>query len=176
MKNLFIALFLLVAFVTVAGEGQRSFVPVRETRADLTPGNEDNDKFIFRVYDTTVVTPQGETEPHFLGDEIAEKWTVVNELYRQKGEISVGFGTSYTEIAKPAVFNAVCRINNYYKKAVSKGMMSGDDARSQFSRILDCAIAAFHCDKTEKFETALMKVRDADQLIRIFGSVKIEVL
>ncbi len=52
-------------------------------------------------------------------------------------------------------------------------MMNREDARGQFSWILDCAIAAFHCDETEKFEKALMKVRDADQLIRIFGSVQI---
>ncbi|MGV8093561.1 MAG: hypothetical protein AB2L24_17005 [Mangrovibacterium sp.] len=182
MKSLFIALLLFNAFTALAGgkqhslpgEEQHDVVPVRETRAGLTPGKEDNEKFIFKVYDIPVI-PQGDTEPHFLGDEIAGKWTVVNELYLQKGEISIGFGTSYTDIAKPAVFNAVCRINNYYKKAVGKGMISREDARVQFSRILDCTIAAFHCDETEKFETALMKVRDADQLIRIFGSVKIEV-
>jgi hypothetical protein len=191
MKSLFIALLLFNAFTALAGgkqhalagerqrsipgERQHDVVPVRETRTDLTPGNEDKEKFIFRVYDTPVA-PQGETEPHFLGNEIAGKWTVVNELYLQKGEISIGFSTSYTDIAKPAIFNAVCRINNHYKKAVGKGMMSREDARAQFSKILDCAIAAFHCDETEKFETTLMKVRDAVQLIRIFGSVKIEVL
>ena len=152
-------------------------MPVKETQADRNTAKPENDnkQFIFKIYDISS-SPKKEVDSHFLGDEIAEKWASVTELYLRKGEISVGFGTSYTEMVKPSVFNAVNRVNNYYKKAVHKGIVKQEEAQKQFSWILDCALAAFHCDETANFELALMKAKDPEQIIQLFHSVKIEKL
>lgn len=148
--------------------------PVKETPTDrnipVTAAN--NEQFIFKVYGT-IDKPKGEIDAHFLGDEIASKWAIVNELYLRKGEVSVGFSTSYTETVKPSVFNAVCRINNYYKKAVNKGVIEKEKAQEEFLQILDCAVAAYQYDETEDFESALKKVKEAEQMIQLFKAVKI---
>ena len=174
-KNLLIIMAFLAISPVFAQQNLIALQPVKETKEERNPSKpvSNNEQFVFRVYSATD-TPKGEIEPHFLGDEIARKWTVVNELYLRKGEISVGFTTSYTETVKPSVFNAVCRLNNYYKKAVNKRLIQPEEAQKQFSWILDCTVAIFYCDETRKFETALMKVKDPDQIIHLFKSVQIE--
>lgn len=176
MKRIqFIILALLAISPLFAQQNLIALQPVKEIQADrkVSKPAGNNEQFVFKVFGTND-TPKGEIEPHFLGDEIASKWTVVNELYLRKGEVSVGFGTTYTETVKPSVFNAVCRLNNHYKKAVNKGLIQREVAQEQFSRILDCTVAIFHCSETGKFETALMKVKDPEQIIQLFNSVRIE--
>jgi len=178
MKKIHLIILAFLALSPVfAQQNLIALQPVKETPEERKPSKPEsnNEQFVFKIYSTTD-TPKGEIEPHFLGDEIARKWTLVNELYLRKGEVSVGFSTSYTETVKPSVFNAVCKMNNYYKKAVNKAMVDKEDAREQFLQILDCAIAAFQSDETAKFETALIKVKNPDQIILLFNSVKIEKL
>jgi hypothetical protein len=129
--------------------------------------------YIFKVYNSKEKA-KGEIEQHYMGNEIAEKWTIFNELYLHKGDITIGFGTSYIETAKPSVYNAVCRMNSYYKKAINKELIQFEDAKQQFSWILDCALAALQYDDTEKFERTLSKMKDPQQIIQLFNSVKIE--
>lgn len=171
--------FIILAFLALspvfAQQNLIALQPVKETPTDrkVSKPVSNNEQFVFKVYSTSD-TPKGEIEPHLLGDEIAGKWTLVNEMYLRKGEISVGFSTSYVETVKPSVFNAVCKVNNYYKKAVNKGLIQQEEAQKQFSRILDCAVAIFHCDETEKFESALLKIREPEQIIQLFNSIRIE--
>ena len=176
MKKYLILLGLIfVFFVSNANHDSIKSDPVEETPAgrvnSKTGGNDV--QFVFRIY-PTASEPKGEVESHFLGDEIAEKWTLVNELYLRKGDISVGFSTSYTEVVKPSVFNAVCKMNSYYKKALSKGLLNREEAQTQFMWILDCALAAFASDETKNFESALMKAKAPEQINQIFRAVKIE--
>ena len=176
MKKYLILLGLIFAFfVSKANHDSIKSDPVEETPAGRVNSKiaSNEVQFVFRIY-PTAIEPKGEIESHFLGDEIAEKWTLFNELYLRKGEINVGFSTSYTEIVKPSVFNAVCKMNNYYKKAIGKGLVSKDEAQLQFSWILDCALAAFASDDTKSFESALMKVRAPEEINQIFSAVNIE--
>ncbi len=178
MKKILILTGLLITFLASTASINPDVInPVKETPEErpkqASAGNEV--VFVFRVYDTANEA-NGEIESHFLGDEIAAKWTLVNELYLRKGEISVGFSTSYTEIAKPSVFNAVCKMNNYYKKAIGKGLINKEDAQQQFKWILDCALAAFASDETKSFEAALMKAKSPEQINQLFQAVKIEKL
>ena len=176
MKKIHFVIWVFLAISPVfAQQNLIAMQPVKEIPADrkVSKPVNSNEQFVFKIYSTSD-TPKGEIEPHFLGDEIARKWTAVNELYLRKGEVSVGFSTSYTETVKPSVFNAVCKMNNYYKKAVNKGMVEKEDAREQFSQILDCALAAFQYDETENFESALKKTKEPEQIIQLFNSVKIE--
>ena len=71
---------------------------------------------------------------------IAEKLAMVNELYLHKTNISVGFGSSYTETFKTSILNAVYTMNTYYKKALRRKIITEDEAHKQYVWILDCAI------------------------------------
>lgn len=130
-------------------------------------------QFVFKVYSCNS-TPEGEVETHYMGDAIAVKWTMVNELYIRKTEVSVGFGSSYTETFKPSILNAVYRMNAYYKKALSHKTIAEDDAKKQFSWILDCAITICYCPDSADFEQALAKTKEPDQIVSLFNLVKIE--
>lgn len=178
MKKIQFIILLFIALSPVfAQQNLIALQPGNETPTDrkVSKPVSNNEQFVFKVYSTSD-TPKGEIEPHFLGEEIARKWTLFNELYQRKGEVSVGFSTSYIETVKPSVFNAVCKMNNYYKKAVNKRMVEKEIAREQFSQILDCALAAFQYDETENFESALKKTREPEQIIQLFNAVKIETL
>lgn len=173
--------FIIMAFLALspvfAQQNLIALQPVKETPTDrkVSKPASNNEQFVFKVYSVNNA-PKGEIESHFLGDEIAAKWTLVNELFLRKGEVSVGFSTSYTEIIKPSVFNAVCKMNSYYKKALGKGLINKEEAQQQFSWILDCALAAFASDETKSFEAALIKTKAPEQINQLFQSVKIEKL
>ena len=130
-------------------------------------------KYIFKIYGNSG-NPKGEVEPHYMGNEIAIKWTLVNELYLRKSDVSVGFGSTYTETLKPSILNAVYRMNSYYKKGITRKTIGEAEARKQFSWILECAIAICHCPNTEEFELALTKTKDPDQIINLFNAVVLD--
>ncbi len=175
------SLFLFVAslFIGQALYAQQELIAYHPGNKPLTgqesniSNSENRELFVFKVY-ATDAQPKGEIESHYLGDEIAGKWTLVNELYLKKSEVSVGFGNSYTEIIKPSVFNAVNRMNNYYRKAVNKGEVKIEEAQQQFSWILECAIAIYQNDNTEMFEKTLVKLKDPSQILQLFNSVRID--
>lgn len=133
----------------------------------------DEKRYVFKDYNLNS-KPKGEVETHFMGDTIAVKWTLFNELYTRKTEVTIGFGSSYTETLKPAVFNAVYRMNTFYKKAIGRKTINVEIAKKQFSWILDCAIAICHSPDSSEFELALAKIKNPDQLLNLFNKVKIE--
>jgi hypothetical protein len=140
------------------------------TPSEIKTANSEKKKYVFKVYGDSGI-PKGEVESHFLGNEIAVKWTLVNELYLKKSNVSIGFGSSYTETLKPSILNAVYRMNAYYKKALNRKTISEVEAKKQYSWILDCAIAICHCPETDEFEKALTKTKEPDEIVSLFNSV-----
>lgn len=175
-----IIVLVVFSFVFICSNAQESLIATVKTEkgpglfilSDIkTVKNEK--KYVFKVYGNTA-NPKGEVEPHFLGNVIAIKWTLVNELYLRKTDVSIGFGSSYTETLKPSILNAVYRMNSYYKKALSRNTIGVTEAKKQYAWILDCAIAICHCPETEDFELTLSKTKDPDQINKLFNSVVIE--
>jgi len=175
----FISLVVLSLIFTITDAQESLFATLQtEKKARLTDPSDDKtlkgDKlYVFKVYGENG-KPKGEIEPHFMGNAIAEKWAMVNELYLHKTEVSIGFGTSYTETFKPSILNAVYTMNTYYKKALKRKTIREDDAQKQFVWILDCAIEICHCSDSKDFELALAKAKNAFQILSLFNSVKIE--
>jgi len=176
----FISLVVL-SFIFTISNAQESLIAGLQTEKKARLSDPSDDKtvnsekrFVFKVYGENG-TPKDEVEPHFMGTEIAKKWTMVNELYLRKTDVSIGFTKSYTETVKPSILNAVYRMNSYYKKALSRKSINEEEAKKQFSWILDCAIAICHCPDSADFEQTLAKAKEPDQIMKLFQRVKIEI-
>jgi hypothetical protein len=178
MKRFLSSILLLFAFCIIHAQDKliASSLTGKEVRIvvsseEKTGNNEKH--YIFKVYGENSL-PKGDVESHFMGNDIAVKWAKVNELYLRKTEVLVGFGSTYSETLKPAIFNSVRRMNSYYKKALIRGSINLEDAKTQFLWILNCAIAICHNSDSSAFEHALTKVKDPDQIVNLFKMVKIE--
>lgn len=178
MKQLLSSILLLFAFCVIDAQDKlvASNLAGNETSivdpSDVKTGSNEK-QYIFKVYGESTL-PKGEVESHYMGNDIAVKWAKVNELYLRKTDVSVGFGSTYSETLKPAIFNSVYRMNSYYKKALTRKLITVEEAKNQFSWILDCAIAICHSSDSSAFELALAKVKDPDRIVALFKMVKIE--
>lgn len=112
-------------------------------------------------------------EEHFLGGELNQKWNTLNANYTHVYNVSVGFTNSGTEILKPAIYNAVLKVNKYYRKACRKGFVNEAEAKKQLSHIFDCANVICFENNTENFEKAISEVNKPEQIIALFNQVKL---
>jgi len=110
--------------------------------------------------------------PHLLGDDIARKMTAVRNRYVRRYSTSVGFSNNSVEIAKPAIYNSITRIDTYLRRAVSRNNISHEEAAKHLARCLDVAYVAYFENSTE-LEAKLRKTRDALQLLEIFEGVEL---
>jgi len=175
----FISLVVLSLIFTITN-AQESLIAALQTEKKASLYDPSDDKtinsekrFVFKVYGENG-KPKGEIEPHFMGNAIAEKWAMVNELYLHKTDVNIGFGSSYTETFKPSILNAVYTMNTYYKKALKRKIIPEDEAQKQYVWILDCAIEICHCSDSKDFELALAKAKDTYQILSLFNSVRLE--
>lgn len=175
-----IIILILFSIVFICSKAQERLIATVKTEkgtglfnpSDIKTVNNEK-KYVFKVYGVNSI-PKGEVESHFLGNEIAVKWALVNELYLRKSDVNIGFGSTYSETLKPSILNAVYRMNSYYKKGLNKKTISETDALKQFSWILECSISICHCPDTKDFENALSKTKEPDQIINLFGAVVLD--
>ncbi len=176
MQKLFLSLLFFLPSIYLSAQekmlaglnGQMGEKQLKSNTGFVDTKNEKH--FIFDVYEADVLKGE-EVEPHFLGAEIASKWAVLNKLYIKKTEVSVGFGASYSETIKPSVYNAVSKLNSYFKKSISKNSLNINEAAKQFNRVLDCAIAAYYSADSVEFESVLAKTKKPDEILEIFNMV-----
>lgn len=129
--------------------------------------------YVYTVYGEIPVAKTAFEEEHFLGGELTKKWNTLNANYTHVYNVSVGFTDSGTEIVKPAIYNAVLKVNKYYRKALRKGLVSKDNAVKELSHILDCANVICFEDQTEGFEEAVSKAGEPQEIIALFNQVKL---
>lgn len=178
MLRITILLVFLFSFNCIKAQKQSDTSLLAEKEAGYSNSKDEirghsGKKYRFTIYSVNE-NPKGEVESHYMGKEIAEKWTLVNELYLRKSDVHIGFGSTYSETIKPSILNAVYRMNAHYKKVLNRKIISESEAKRQFSWILDCAIAICYCPESAEFESALTKTRDPDQIIEIFNAVELE--
>lgn len=112
-------------------------------------------------------------EDHFLGGKITEKWNTFTANYTHTYDMSIGFTDSMTEIAKPAVYNAVLKVNKHYRKALRKGLITKEIASQEMAHVLDCAnVVCFEGD-TGDLEAALSKAANPQEIIAVFNQVRL---
>jgi len=166
---LFIAIFLLTvsiqAFAIRANPDQKpgdaksskvvsATLPVFEFRATA---NSDDLKSISKEM----------ISEHFMGEAIAEKMYLFESKYTYEVAIVPGNPQTRTVIRKPVVYEAVKKIEKQLKKAVKKGEVSLETAKTEFSKVLDVATNILTAD-TNDFEKAITQSSDTDSLTNLF--------
>jgi hypothetical protein len=182
MKNLFFLLiiglfpFFGVMAQNVANDNNLAQVGMASVvEESATKIRTESNRYVFES-NNQYLTPKGEIEPHFLGDDVAAKWTLVNELFLRKSEVSIGFGASYTETVKPSVLNALYKINAHFKKQVNKNSELKNELAQQFAHILTCAVAVYYADNSQQFEAELARSRDVKAVLSAFEKVELVAL
>ena len=167
-------LFMFFSMLLPAQELMMADLVANSKEAKKDPAAEEavtkSNAFVFDGYGE-LPKSENEIEEHFLGEIIAHKWSAVNQLFIKKSSVSVGFGDSYVETLKPSVFNAVYKMNSFYKKACNKNVISITEAAKQFDWVLDCALAAYYSPDSKAFEEALVGKRKPEEILEVFNSV-----
>jgi hypothetical protein len=97
-----------------------------------------------------------------------------NESYTDREPIAPGNPATRIVIRKPAIYNAVRKIDKYYSKQVTHGEINSANARKGFERVLTIAIAALS-ENSQSFEDALQQNRkNPESLIAQFNQVKLK--
>jgi hypothetical protein len=104
---------------------------------------------------------------HLFGDLVAKKIYLFNEFYTSEENLFPGNPATKTVITKPAIYDAVKRIERDLKKSVKKGETSVSDASSIFNTVLDVALN-IKTEDTRDFEKALVNAADTKSKIELF--------
>jgi hypothetical protein len=141
------------------------------------PGNNETNNstpmFVFDAMDSIPDVEFDTPESHYLGALITKKWNTFLANYTHEYSVSVGFSDSGFQILKPAIYNAVCRVDRYVKRCVKKNAMSHEQAVLDMSYVLDCANVMAFEQNTQKFEQAASLAHEGEQALQLFKSVKL---
>jgi len=145
-----------------------------ETKPSLPPPSElKTHQYQIDVYTKTDYKPALFEEDHFLGPEIALKWNDFQQKFKVVHEQSVGLAGKTVEIRKPAVYNAVNKINNYLKKSLKKGAIAKPEVIRIMDHVLTCSIELYSEPDTSAIEKDIMAAKNSEELVSIFESIKI---
>ena len=171
MKNQFriTNFFLLVLFIST-------------TSAFAKGGNNSNNvpspssvDFVYQVPNIPQTT-QTDYSEHLLGNDVASKWSLFEELYIRRTKTTVGISSSTLTFVKPQIYKAVNKMNNHFSKLVKNSNHSKEENIKKFAHYLDCAnVMAYYDKNTNSFESELLKAHNIEQIIAVFDRVKIEV-
>lgn len=130
-------------------------------------------KYVLDSYGITAKKDVVFAEDHFLGKEISDKWNMFMQNYKRVYEQSVGFSDSSVEIVKPVIFNAVNKINAYYKKMLKSASLSKTDMINGMGHVLDCANLLCYENDTRNIETDIKNAKSPEQMLQVFASIHI---
>lgn len=108
---------------------------------------------------------------HFLGEDVALASYLVRKTYvTKKTDAS---GTSYTETAKPAIYNSVLNMNKQLKKAVKKGIYTREEAVKIYSDCLGKCYSLFYVE-TKELEKLMVEMKTLEQYIALYNCISFE--
>lgn len=132
-------------------------------------------QFIFQNYGIDLSHHHLKDYPqHVLDNQVAKKMYAVEKIYVRHHPASVGFTDNTLEIYKPTIYNAITKLEAYYKKAVRKNQISTAEAASKLAEFLDIVYIVYYAEGTENLEKALRKAKTPQQIVDIFNSVLIK--
>lgn len=174
--TLFILMLLLPG---IQSKAQRLAMTETETHRDLPVENKAaTDKvpqFTFQNYGIDLNHSNLKEYPsHILGEQVARKMFAVQKAYVRHHPASVGFTDNTIEIYKPAIYNALVKLDSYFKKAVRRNEMNPGQASEQFSKCLDIVYVVYYEEETEDLELAVKKAKSPQQLLALFNSISIK--
>lgn len=104
---------------------------------------------------------------HFLGDEIARKFFLLDKTYTYQEPVAPGSSATKSMYTKPVIYNSVKKIERDLKKKVKSGEMTESLAVSELSWVLDVALNAAN-QNTAGFEARLSSMSDAGALLDVY--------
>ena len=110
---------------------------------------------------------------HYLGPEIGLKTYLLKGLYTEVEEGNEINPVDKTIVFKPAIYYSMKKLNNYYKKAVKKGIITEQEAIDKMNTYLDICLAIY-LQETQQFETELKKYKKTEDIDAVFSRVVLE--
>ncbi|MFW5759790.1 MAG: hypothetical protein ACOCXH_02280 [Cyclobacteriaceae bacterium] len=135
--------------------------------------NVDNQKFVFykqldNVNEVDVI--EQFVSRNYLGDQIAKKFYVLQELYTYEEPGTATSPGTKTIVEKPAIYYSLKKLNKHYKKMVIKEQITEEEAVEEFEHFLNIGISIVY-QSTEEFEEFLNSHRKPEEIIVAFSSV-----
>jgi len=155
-KGLLLVCFLMIAALGVNGSD-----------------NVDNQKFVFykqldNVNEVDVI--EQFVSRNYLGDQIAKKFYILQELYTYEEPGTATSPGTKTIVEKPAIYYSLKKLNKHYKKVVKKGEMTEGEAVNEFEHFLNIGISIVY-QPTEDFEEFLSSNRKPEEIVEAFSNV-----
>jgi len=134
--------------------------------------------FEFKVYssenDISTIS-KDLVESHIFGEMVSKKLYLLDSKYTYKVPVVPGNPQMRTIVRKPAIYDAVMKIERYLKKSVKKGEISMKTASDDFNKILDVANSVCTTD-TNSFEKEISNTKYVVSLINLLTKRVILVL
>lgn len=174
MKKTFTLSFLLFCFMSTIW-AQQSYVADNITHVDRSSTSSSASSngvyFRFMAFDQSMYINEidpNDAGKHFLGDYVAKKMFLLKKLYSYKEAVAPGTSATKTIFRKPDIYFSVKKIEKYLKEALRERQISGEDACSDYNKVLDVALNIVSED-TEKLETRINSVNgNPSKLLKIF--------
>jgi hypothetical protein len=181
IKKILSVALLICAFAEFASAQQTSDIAMltnestnsTATEASISTSSNVEAKYTLDSYGSTTKLKTAFEDEHFLGGETSLKWNLFQQNYKRVYEQTVGLSGSSVEIIKPTVFNAVNKVNNYYKKLLNSNPENKEQVTGVLNHILDCANLLCFEENTKKIEAELKKAKSGQEIVQVFASIRI---
>jgi len=176
-KILSIAL-LICAFAELASAQQTNDIAMltnvsaNSTTSEANTANAEV-RYTLDSYGSTSKLKTAFEDEHFLGGETSLKWNLFMQNYKRVYEQTVGFSGSSVEIIKPTVFNAVNKVNNYYKKLLNANSANKEEVAGILNHILDCANLLCYEEDTKRIEAEIKNAKNGPEIVQVFAAIRI---
>jgi hypothetical protein len=130
-------------------------------------------RYTLDSYGSTTKLKTAFEDEHFLGGETSLKWNLFQQNYKRVYEQTVGLSGSSVEIIKPTVFNAVNKVNNYYKKLLNSNSANKEEVAGILNHILDCANLLCYEEDTKRIEAEIKNAKNNPEIVQVFASIRI---
>jgi len=181
MKKILSVALLICAFAEFASAQQTNDIAMLTNVSTNSTASEVNTatsanvvaRYTLDSYGSTAKLKTAFEDEHFLGGETSLKWNLFQQNYKRVYEQTVGLSGSSVEIIKPTVFNAVNKVNNYYKKLVNNKKADKEQITSALNHILDCANLLCYEEDTKRIETDIKNAKTDQDIVLVFASIHI---
>ncbi len=181
IKKILSVALLICAFAEFASAQQTSDIAMltneltnsTAAEASISTSSSVEAKYTLDSYGSAANLKMVFEDEHFLGGETSLKWNLFQQNYKRVYEQTVGLSGSSFEIIKPTVFNAVNKVNNYYKKLLKGKEANKDQIAVALNHILDCANLLCYEEDTQKIEADIKNSKTSQDIIQVFASIQI---
>jgi hypothetical protein len=172
MKPFVILLYFLILVQTVSSRGTWA-------RSLETPGTSENRatgnrSFVFYHYAHHNERVPEVYPDHPLGEAVAKKLAMVEQLFVHREQQVVGYSDTRVSIVKPTVFNALKKIDSYYRRQARKGNIQVEVAASTLINLLDLGKIVYYSDDSKDFESYLRTLKSPLELESAFRMIVVK--